>query len=81
MDLDGHRIYKINRNWVFDADTNCGYKVIFESGIVKDFMLAYEVVDIHGRNKYIKYLNEIPIGVLRKSVNVVKAHIDGDTIK
>lgn len=76
MNLEGHELYVINSHWLFDLTTFTGYRTYKNRNgdltkIIKAFKVRYKSGD---DCKFSKYIEDIPLGVLKKSKNVIKAH-------
>lgn len=78
MYFEGHEIYKINNNWVFDLTEHVGYKIkINRHGKIKEYSKAFKLVDENKQGlefKCVKYLDGIPLGIVNKSLEVIKAY-------
>ena len=74
MNFDGHEIYKINRNWIFDLTTFTGYKVKIHKDKIVNFDKAFVIKDQNKGETFelIKYRYDIPLGIIRKSKEVIK---------
>lgn len=71
--FEGHKMYKIGSEWVFDLTEFIGYKVKVEDGIVLDYKEAYIVYYDKDSNTYeFKKFMDVPLGVLRKTRNIIE---------
>ena len=48
--FDGHRLFKIGNNWVFDLTEFIGYKVTQEDGVIKTYEKAFTVTKSNSDN-------------------------------
>ncbi len=73
MIFNGHKLYKINKNWVFDLTDFTGYKVIWANGSIVDYMRAFRTVESTNKKGYefIKFMT-VPVGVMRKSEKLIE---------
>ena len=59
------RLFKIDRRWVFDANTKRGYRVVRDNtGVVDDFEYAFTLGNNDNSN--------VPIGILRKADEIAR---------
>lgn len=74
MEFEGHDLYKIDTNWLFDLTTFIGYHVdLDKSGRVvnytKAFIASYKnETQSYSFDKYI----DIPTRIMRKAVNIIQ---------
>lgn len=74
--FDGHRLYKIGDEWVFDLTEFIGYKVIQNGDRVESFERAYTVKKNKDRKDYeFKKLLTVPVGVMRKTTTIIKDYL------
>lgn len=90
MPFEGHEFFKINNNWVFDKTEFIGYKIQVDrkTDTILKYEKAFKVQDKEQtcNFKYTKYINNIPLGILRKSEDIIRAYykealIDGRCTK
>ena len=77
MKFDGHEIYRINRNWIFDLTEFTGYRTkTNKKSKLLEYTKAFKIRDNkHNCNfQYTKYIDAIPVGIMRKSEEVIKAY-------
>ena len=77
MKFEGHELYQINRNWVFDLTEFIGYRTrTNKKNKLVEYTKAFRIKDENrdGKCVCIKYIDSIPVGVLRKSKEVIKAY-------
>ena len=78
MNFDGHDIIKGNRNWIFDLTTfECYHVDVSKQDKVKSYALAFRLISENDSLSAAKYIDNIPIGVYRKCVNIVKTYNKG----
>lgn len=77
MGFEGHELYKIEENWVFDLTTFIGYHVEFDTKTdrikcyTKAFIATYNnEMQAYGFEKYMA----IPTRILRKAVNIIQTY-------
>lgn len=77
MSFEGHQIFKVNKHWIFDLTEFIGYKVhLNKSGEPIKFDKAFRVLDEDKdcNFNYAKYVDKIPVGVLRKTEELIKKY-------
>ncbi|MBR1455201.1 MAG: hypothetical protein IJ593_11275 [Lachnospiraceae bacterium] len=79
MNFDGHELYKINNNWLFDLTTLTCYRVYFKNNKIykAEVIFTVEESDNFINYKINKNVSSIPIGVMRKALNLVKLRHKG----
>jgi len=77
MNLDGHQLYIISNDWLFDLTTFTGYRTTKNSeGKLSSITKAYSVSKQDSSNNFTfcKDIKDIPMGVLRKTLNIINTH-------
>lgn len=76
MIFDGHQLVKIGDDWVFDMTTFIGYKVSIDgAGQVDTYSKAFIAIrDKHTGDYSFDKLMDIPIRVLRSTVNIIQKY-------
>lgn len=72
--FDGHVMYKICDNWIFNLTEFIGYKIkTKQNGQVESYTKAYKLnkEETNEYYYYDKYIS-VPVGVLRKSMDIVE---------
>mgnify|MGYP000941603742 CR=1 FL=1 len=71
--FEGHQLYKIDDEWVFNLTEFTGYRVNVnkEDNTVISYDKAFRLIKTLNDYSYDKYMS-VPIGVLRKSINIVE---------
>lgn len=74
VSFEGHKLCKIDREWVFDLTEFTGYKVDVENGKVKGIQRAFTVTrnDNDGTYQFNRLIKEVNLGVLRKSKHIIE---------
>lgn len=74
MKFEGHEIIKINRNWIFDLTEFIGYKVWTHKDQIVKYKKAFRIRDPKNDGKFdiTKYIDTVPLGVIRKSQEVIR---------
>jgi len=78
LTFSGHDIIVINNNWALDITTFTGYRTYrFKTGDIRDYKKALKVY-IHkdGSCNYKKYMDYIPVGVMRKIEVIINNYKD-----
>lgn len=73
MNFDGHQIYKIGNDWVFDITEYIGYRVLKDDcGQVTSYDKAFYLEKSNNgkKTKFIQCL-DVPVGVMRKAAKIV----------
>ena len=72
MQFDGHQLYTIGNDWVFDLTEFIGYKVIKKNGHVSSYEKAFSV-EKNINNTDFKFSRDIkvPAGVVRKVREII----------
>lgn len=79
--FDGHRLFKIGNNWVFDLTEFIGYKVTQEDGVIKTYEKAFTVTKSNSDNSLsFKKKTLIPAGVMRKSDLIIRNYLKKVTV-
>lgn len=83
MNFQGHEVYKINRNWIFDLTTYTCYKVKLKNDTVSNCDKAFRLVvckdketNKYKKIEYIKYIESIPVRVIRKAKEIVRKYLE-----
>lgn len=76
MVFDGHKLFKINRNWAFNLTECVGYKLTWRNNEIERVAVAFKIIIPPNNKDYkiVKYMR-IPVGVLNKSKKLVDYHI------
>lgn len=76
MIFDGHKMYKIGNEWVFNITECTGYKVYIEDGQVQSFMKAFKVNRSKdgGHYTFERYM-DVPAGVLRRATAIIDKYL------
>ncbi len=78
--IDSMSLYRIGTGWVFDVNTNTGYRVErtgeTRRGKIKSFTKAFEL-RILGGVVTPTYILEVPMGVVRKAVHLAELYAKG----
>jgi hypothetical protein len=74
--FEGHDIYKINRNWIFDLTTFRGYKIRTKKEKIIECTEAFRLKNIGkpGELEFTRVIESVPLGVLRKSEDIVREY-------
>lgn len=74
--FEGHRLYKIGNDWVFDLTEFIGYKVNVEGSKVESFEKAFTVKRSEDNKSY-KFTRAVPIpvGVMRKAKTIIEDYL------
>lgn len=74
MEFEGHELYKIDKNWLFDLTTFIGYHVrLDDTGNVTNYSKAFiaSYKDDTKSYSFDKYM-DIPTRIMRKAVNIIQ---------
>lgn len=74
MSFDGHDLYIINNNWSFDLTTFTGYRTWKNrKGQITAIKEAFKIIDRDrdGKFNYNRLIEPIPMGILRKSEDII----------
>lgn len=78
MEFEGHDLYKIDSEWVFDLTTFIGYHVTLSSeypSIVKGYTKAFITVFDKDSGSYsFEKLTDIPMRIMRKVVDLIQKY-------
>ncbi len=71
--FDGHKMYKIGNDWVFNLTEFIGYKLKVDKndGTVISYTKAFKLTKTPDGYSYDKYMS-VPVGVLRKAIKIVE---------
>lgn len=73
--FNGHKLYKIGKEWVFDLTEFIGYKVVHENGIVKSYEKAFTVIKSNDDTFKFNKKKPTPVGVMRKSDIIIRDYM------
>lgn len=73
--FEGHIIYKIGNDWIFDLTEFIGYRVYVNEGEVENFTKAFTVTKSADGDYLFEKIIEIPVGVMRKTTKIIENYI------
>lgn len=68
--FEGHKLYKINKDWVFDLTEFVGYKVFWKNGRISEVRKMFSVEQYGNRFVFYKYGN-VPLKVLKNTEKII----------
>lgn len=76
MDFNGHQLFKIDRNWLFDLTTFVGYRVSLNGNKVTDFSKAFTVgLDDRSNSFRFNRVASTPVRVMRKVIDLIQRYL------
>ena len=74
--FEGHRLYKIGNDWVFDLTEFIGYRITSINGEVKSYDTAFRVrLDSDNMHYSFERYTTIPVGVMRKTKEIIENYM------
>lgn len=74
--FNGHQLYIIGEEWVFDLTEFIGYKVKKNGDNIESFNKAFSIVKSPDHSDFhFKREETIPLGVMRKSKNIIENYL------
>ena len=83
MNFEGHDLYTINNNWVFDMTTFTCYRTYRDKkGNLTKVIKAIDVeINKDDETRFIRYVDRVPLGVMRKITKLIDSYMRDTFIK